>query len=177
MIKRKGIFALACAMTIVGGMASATPVHAAEKSGTTPVSYDNRNIVDVEGNGVWGVAIPTAITFTDDLQTSKADIELVGLNGYDLSDFASIDVDGTVKSTNSYNLVGEGSAAGSTASYTYELNGNAAFTADANEQAIDKLTLADSKQEGTATLVNKGTKKGQHKDTLTFKFTGTSALK
>lgn len=173
----KKISALACAMTIMGGIATSVPVHAAEQTGKTPVSYDNRNIVDVEGNGVWGVAIPTAITFTDDKQTAEADIELVGLNGYDLSDFASLDVDGTVKSENAYNMIGEGSAAGSTASYGYELNGNGEFNADATEQNIDQLNLGAPKQEGTATLKEKGNKKGQHKDTLTFKFTGTSQLR
>lgn len=173
----KKISAIACTMTIMGGIVTASPVYAAEKSGTTPVSYDNRNVIDVEGNGVWGVAIPTAITFTDDVQTAEGDIELVGLNGYHLSDFASLNVDGTVKSTNSYNMIGEGSASGSTASYGYELNGNGEFDADATAQAIDQLNLGASKQEGVATLKTKGTKKGQHKDTLTFTFNGTSQLK
>ena len=168
---------LACAITIMGGVVTTIPIHAAEKSGTTPVSYDNRNIVDVEGNGVWGVAIPTAITFTDDVQTAEADIELVGLNGYNLSDFASLNVDGTVKSTNSYNMIGEGSASGSIATYGYELNSNGEFDADSTAQPIDQLNLGASKQEGVATLKTKGTKKGQHKDTLTFTFNGTSQLK
>lgn len=174
----KKISALACAMTIIGGMASAMPVHAAEypQEGKTPVTYDNRNIVDSDGNGVWGVAIPTAITFTDEKQTADADIELIGLNGYSLEDFKQLDVEGTVQSQNAYKMVGEGSASGSEASYSYQLKGTT-FTADTSEQEIEQLNLAAPKQDGTATLQEKGTKKGQYKDTLTFKFTGTSQLK
>ena len=175
----KKISAIACAMTIIGGMSSATTVHAAgqyPQTGQTPVVYDNRNIVDPDGNGVWGVAIPTAITFTDENQTADADIELVGLNGYSLSDFTQLDVDGTVQSQNAYKMIGEGSASGSEASYSYQLK-STTFTADGEEQDIEQLTLSAPKQEGIATLKTKGTKKGQHKDKLTFTFTGTSQLR
>ncbi len=136
-----------------------------------------KGVVDVEGNGEWGVVIPMSINFTKESQTVDADIKLVGLGNTKLSDFKTLEVDGTVKSENAYKMIGEGNAKDNTASYTYQLNNNNEFAANKSEQPISRLNLTAPKQDGIATLTNGGSKKGKYKDMLTFKFTAVSVVK
>lgn len=136
-----------------------------------------KDVVDVEGNGEWGVVIPMSINFTKEAQTVDADIKLVGLGGTNLSDFKTLEVDGTVKSENAYKMIGEGNAKDNTASYTYQLNNNNEFAANKSEQPISRLNLTAPKQDGIATLTNGGSKKGKYKDMLTFKFTAVKVEK
>ncbi|MDM1009524.1 BspA family leucine-rich repeat surface protein [Clostridium perfringens] len=136
-----------------------------------------KGVVDVEGNGEWGVVIPMSINFTKESKTVDADIKLVGLGNTKLSDFKTLEVDGTVKSENAYKMIGEGNAKDNTASYTYQLNNNNEFAANKSEQPISRLNLTAPKQDGIATLTNGGSKKGKYKDMLTFKFTAVSVVK
>lgn len=177
----KKISALACAMTIMGGMATSMPVLAAthaETTVTTPVTYDNRDTVDVDGNGKWGVVIPTAITFTDENKTGvNADVEITGINGYDLDrDFASLEVQGTISSQNTFKLAGEGDIADSTVAYQYEL-GSKTYDADAIDLNVDQMNLTTKKLTGRAKLTEDAAKKGKYADTITFAFNGESTLK
>lgn len=173
MFKKKKVIALASAMTLIGGMAAQTlPVYAAAPSNaTTPVTYDNRQVLP-DGNGQYGMIIPTSISFTDDKQTADATVEITGINGYDLDrDWTALDVTAKVASTNSYKLK-DGSN-----EVTYEVkmtNNNAQFGADNTEQEIAKHFGVGGdtvkKEKGIATLTGKATVKGQYKDTLTYKF-------
>lgn len=178
MLKSKSLATLALAgmMTVGGVMAGGVSVHAADPgavpdSGTTPVLYDNRNVLP-DGNGQYGMIIPTAITFTDDKTTADASVEITGINGYDLDkDWTALEIKTTVQSANSYKLTGDGGSV----DYTVKMqNNNAAFTADASAQEITKhfgIGAENVKKEsGTATLTGKATKKGQYTDTLTYAF-------
>ncbi|MDZ4992040.1 hypothetical protein GNF80_03520 [Clostridium perfringens] len=175
MFKKKGIIALASAATVIGGMAAQTvPVFANTiQTGTTPVTYDNRQVLP-DGNGQYGMIIPTAITFTDDKQEADAAIEITGINGYDLDkDWTELDVTAKVSSKNSYELKdGNKSVA-----YEIQMDNNAdKFEANDAEQEVTKrfgVGKADlvKKEGGTARLGGKATVKGQYKDTLTYTFT------
>ncbi|MGY3724202.1 hypothetical protein SAMN05421767_14611 [Granulicatella balaenopterae] len=171
------------AMTILGGMVvQATPIFAAAqtsptntiKSGTTPVTYDNRQVLP-DGNGQYGMIIPTAISFTDKNTTANADVEITGINGYKLEDWKELSVQASVQSKNEYKLKLNGNG---TESATYELKygGETAFTGASANQIKQKLGIGGhdnaSKATGTATLKDKAgaTKKGQYTDTLTYSF-------
>lgn len=182
MFKKKGIIALASAATVIGGMAAQTvPVFANPiQSGTTPVSYDNRQVLP-DGNGQYGMIIPTAISFTDDKQTADAAIEITGINGYDLDkDWTALDVTAKVASQNSYKLK---DGANNEVAYQVKMNNNQGqFEANGNEQEVTKHFgvggTTVKKEDGTATLTGKATVKGQYKDTLTYTFTeNTNILK
>lgn len=175
MLKSKAITSLALAGVMLMGAGSM--VHAAEpatiEDGTTNVTYDNRQVLPDE-NGMYGMVIPAGIAFTDEKTSMDADISIVGINGYDLSEWTDLDVSATVASTNSYKLLMDGADNGA----TYELkmaDNTAAFTADANDQAVTKHLGKGGQTaetaEGTATLKTKATKKGLYKDVLTYKFT------
>lgn len=174
---KKGIVAMAGAMAIMGGMlAQATPVYAAAPSpGDTKVTYDNREVLPDE-NGEYGMIIPTAIAFTDDSTTAKANVEITGINGFDLEDWSELSVKTSVKSKNAYQLKLNGNES-EHAVYELQYAGNdTAFTANALAQDITtKLGVGGDNQavvEGTANLTDKAgaTKKGQYKDTLTYSF-------
>ena len=154
-----------------------TDKHGMSTIKTIKVVVIPKGVVDVEGNGEWGVVIPMSINFTKESQTVDADIKLVGLGNTKLSDFKTLEVDGTVKSENAYKMIGEGNAKDNTASYTYQLNNNKEFAANKSEQAISRLNLTAPKQDGIATLTNGGSKKGKYKDMLTFKFTAVKVEK
>lgn len=172
MFKKKGIIALASAMTVIGGMAAQTvPVFANTiQTGTTPVTYDNRQVLP-DGNGQYGMIIPTAITFTDDNQTVNTAVEITGINGYDLSDWTELDVKAKVSSVNSYNLV---DGANKVAYQVKMDNNNAEFGANADQQEVTKHFGVGgdtvTKEGATATLTGKAKVKGQYKDTLNFNF-------
>lgn len=174
MFKKKGLIALASAVTVIGGMAvqASTPVFANTISpGTTPVTYDNRQVLP-DGNGQYGMIIPTAISFTDDKQTVNTAVEITGINGYNLDkDWIELDVKAKVSSANSYELKdGNNSVA-------YEVkmaNNNTKFEANDSEQEVTKHFGVGGdtvkKESATATLTGKAKVKGQYKDTLNFNF-------
>lgn len=181
MLKSKSLATLALAgmMTVGGAMAGAAPVHAAAPSnGTTPVVYDNRNIIP-DGNGQYGMIIPTAISFTDDNKTADASVEITGINGYNLdTDWTALDVTASVKSANSYTLTGPGDPV----AYTVKMANNGSVFSGAAEQEITKHFGVGGetvkKEAGTATLTGKATVKGQYTDTLTYSFVeNTNTLK
>ena len=190
-----GAMAMAAVMTMGAFMAGGVSVNAAAPNpGNTPVSYENRTVLP-EGNGQYGIVIPTAIVFNDeaDGNKSKADVEIVGLNGFKLTDFKALEVEVSILSANRYELR-EGTSTATKGEYaigmttTPEVNGGAAAGGtDAVVQVFDKnsqsgatavqLTRAlgvgtnnAEKVEGTATLKAKPTAKGNYTDTLTYSF-------
>lgn len=172
MFKKKGIIALASAVTVIGGMAAQTvPVFANTiKTGTTPVTYDNRQVLP-DDNGQYGMIIPTAITFTDDKQTADAAIEITGINGYELDrDWTTLDVTAKVASANSYKL----KSGVNEVDYQVKMDSQNEFEANGNEQEVTKHFgvggTTVKKEEGTATLKSKAKVKGNYKDTLTYTF-------
>lgn len=173
MFKKKGIIALASAATVIGGMAAQTvPVFANPiQSGTTPVSYDNRQVLP-DGNGQYGMIIPTAITFTDDKQTADAAIEITAINGYELDrDWTALDVTAKVASANSYKL----KDGANEVEYQVKMDNQNKFEANGDEQEVTKHFgvggTTVKKEDGTATLTSKAKVKGNYKDTLTYTFT------
>lgn len=175
---KKGIVAMAGAMAITGGMfAQATPAYAENtiQDGTTPVTYDNRTVLP-DSNGEYGMIIPTAISFTDDNATAKADIEITGINGYDLdNDWQDLTVKAKVKSEKGFQLQLDGEIGKyATYSLSYDMERSDAGT-DENT-IIQKLGVGRDKVkkvDGTATLEDKtmATTKGQYKDKLIYSFT------
>lgn len=136
----------------------------------TTVSYDNRNIIDPGNNGQWRAIVPTAISFNDEKKTVDTGVEIVGINGYELEDFAKLSVKTEVKSENAYDLKGPGA----NAKYTLTLGGKEFDkNADFNEFAKE-LTNVESTATGQAKYVGAATQKGKYTDTLTFKFTETA---
>ena len=172
----KKVSALACAMTIVGGMATSVPVFANTiQEGTTPVTYDNREVLP-DNNGEYGMIIPTAITFDDKNMTSNADVEITGIKGYQLEDWSELSVQASVQSKNAYKLKLNGNGAENA---TYKLTYGTDIATDGEKNAItQKLGIGGApdtniaKVTGTATLLDKSTatKKGQYTDTLTYSF-------
>lgn len=174
---KKGIVAMAGAMAIMGGMlAQATPAYAAAPGdGTTPVIYDNRQVLP-DGNGEYGMIIPTAIAFTDDSTKANADVEITGINGYELKDWSELSVKASVKSQNSYSLILDGGSE----SAKYQLAYGSDLFDHEDGSVVSPITQKlgiggtgnEVKAAGTATLTDKSgaTKKGKYKDTLTYSF-------
>ena len=159
-------------------MTATTMVPTFAATQATPVTYDNRNVTPGDDTGVWGVIVPTAITFTDDSRTGDAAVELTGLKGYSLEDFGEdFSVAVTVKSANGYQLT----KGDKTADYSLTY-GDKVYTktddveADKTDKEVAALTKVAAKQEGTATLTTPATEKGTYKDTLTYTFTGTGTV-
>ncbi|WWU66662.1 hypothetical protein QJR26_18135 (plasmid) [Clostridium baratii] len=179
----KKISALACAMTIAGGVASAVPAYAAAPAnGTTPVTYDNRQALP-DGNAEYGIIIPTAVSLTDTNTTGNADLEITGINGFNLSDWSALTVQASVQSQNEYQLRLNGTDQNKFAKYGLKYDGTQAIPQDATKTAITK-TLGvggDSvaKVSGEVELgdKSKATEKGQYKDTLTYSFQETANTK
>lgn len=163
-------------MLLAGGTIANAQTYVAPSVGETPVTYDNRNVLP-DGNGQYGMVIPTAISFTDDKKEADASLEIVGVNGYDLdNDWQELDVSVKIKSSNGYNLVKDGDK---NVSYTLKMDGNgSSFNANDQEQDITKHFGVSQgngdivkKDTGVATLTGKAPEKGQYLDTLTYTFT------
>lgn len=177
--------AMATLMAVGAVVTGVTSISAtAPGNGTTPVTYDNRVVIP-DGNGQYGMIIPTAISFDEDTKTGDASVAVAGINGYNLTDWKSLEVDVKVKSTNGYKLVDPANTNTTTNSVSYKVKmaGNAAdFSGTTAEAVTQKLGVGGTgrveKAEGTATLTGAATVKGQYKDTLTYSFTETAnALK
>ncbi|MEG1433320.1 MULTISPECIES: hypothetical protein [Eubacterium] len=173
--KMVGTIALATILAS-GALSMMAPVHAAENQ--TPVVYENRAVIDVNGNGRYGTIIPTAITFTDASKTAAADIEIVGVGGFSLDDFAKLKVTTKVKSAGGFQMSGPVGSSG--AKYEVNMTGNdAAFTAGTDEKEVTAPLGIGAGQEkkvsGTATYTGNASTKGQYKDTLTYTFTQVDA--
>jgi len=140
------------------------PVFAAAGTGTTPVSYDNRNMIpdpDNPADPQWAVLVPSAIKFTDEQKTVDTTIELTGMNGKPLA--AGLSVDVTVASTNGYTLNNNDGSQ----KLAYELYSEGTLvTADAD--TVAKLSAADTKRPGNAVLKGTATSLGSYTDTLTY---------
>lgn len=180
-MKTKRVAAGACAMMLMGPLAGQGMAVMAATEGATPVTYDNGTIIDVDGNGEWGVAIPTSINFTDAKKVVTSEVELIGINGTNLDTvFRKIDITGKVKSAGGYKMAGP---TGSTpAEYEMTIDGKK-FEKNNTEQTfknkfgMDKTTGAaavNKKLNLSATLTKEGKQRGQYKDTLVFNFAGTA---
>lgn len=166
-----GMMLAGSAGTIVNAQTRTAP-----SDGTTPVTYDNRNVLP-DGNAQYGMIIPTAISFTDNKQTADATIEIVGINGYNLDqDWTELGVTVKIASQNGYKLKKDSKEV----SYKLKMNSNTnAFDSGMDEKDVTKKFGVGGndgkvkKETGTATLTGKATEKGQYSDTLTYKFTET----
>ncbi|MGG5304682.1 hypothetical protein IGK16_002303 [Enterococcus pernyi] len=176
MINKKMMSTMAVlGMMLVGGVGTIVnaQTRAISQTGTTPITYDNRNILP-DDNAQYGMVIPTAISFSDDKKEADASMQIVGINGYDIdTDWTELDVTAKVKSQNSYKLKNN-----TNKEVSYELkmqNNTSKFTENDQEQEITKHfgkgrdTVKEEK--GTATLTGKATEKGQYSDILTYTFT------
>lgn len=181
--KAKGIAVGACTMMFMGSLAGSATTALAATDGITPVTYDNSTIVDVDGNGKWGVAIPTSINFTDTKTIVMSDVELVGINGTNLdTTYSKVEVTGKVKSVGGYNLAGPTGSV--SAEYEMTIDGKK-FTKNNTDQGFQNKfgmntaagTSLKKKLNLSANLTKKGTVRGQYKDTLTFNFAGTAVVK
>lgn len=178
--KAKGMAVGACAIMLMGALGGSTQTVMAATEGVTPVTYDNSTIIDVDGNGKWGVTIPTSLNFTDSQPTVTSEVELIGINGTDLdATFSKVEVTGKVKSAGGYELTGP---IGSTpARYSMTIDGKT-FSANNTEQEFQSTfgmdtaagTSLNKKLHVSATLTHSGNLRGRYKDTLTFNFAGTA---
>lgn len=181
--KMKKLSAVAMAtMMLVGGAVSVSAADNAPADGKTPVTFDNRNTIP-DGNGQYGMIIPTAITFENkEGATANADVEITGINGFNLdTDWTTLTVKTSVASANGFELLPEDTV-GNTTKATYKLAyGTDEFTSGKAANPITKTLGVGTptaggdenvkKVEGTATLVNKtGVKKDKYTDTLTYSF-------
>ncbi|MGM0145784.1 hypothetical protein IGJ94_002351 [Enterococcus sp. AZ153] len=174
MINKKMMSTMAILGTVlIGGTIVNAQTTNSIQNGSTPVTYDNRNILP-DNNAQYGMVIPTAISFSDNKKEADASVQIVGINGYDIdTDWTELDVTTKVKSQNSYKLKNDNNKE---VSYKLKMENNSAeFTANDQEQEISKHfgkggdTVKE--EEGTATLTGKATEKGQYTDTLTYTFT------
>lgn len=158
-LRKKLIVATSTCMSL--GMFAAAPVFAADATGTTPVQYDSRNIIEGVENE-WGVIIPTAITFTEEGQKKDAKVTLVDLSTAE-GDFRlfnpdfKVEVD--VKSANEFLLKSD--EASISAKGTYKL-----------DETGFEVSVTAKTHEGKAELLSAPSVEGVYKDTLTYTMTG-----
>lgn len=174
----KGAVALASIMTMCVLMKGGTVIYAtAPANGTTPVTYDNRTVLP-DGNGQYGMIIPTAISFSDTSKTANADIEITGIEGYNLdTDWTTLQVAASVQSTNGYKLKHEAkevtyqlSMDKNTSVFDSTMADGKATAANAVTQTLGVGTGEVKKVSGTAILTGAAASKGTYTDTLTYSF-------
>lgn len=173
MINKKMMGTMAAlGMMFIGSTAISAQTNNTIDSGSTPVIYDNRSVLE-DGNAQYGMVIPTAISFTDDKKEADASVEIVGINGFNLdNDWTELDVTASVQSKNGYKLMN------GTKSVAYKLEmDRQVFTGNTVQQINKKFGLGGTpadkvkKVTGKASLTEKATEKGQYSDTLTYTFT------
>lgn len=163
--------------TIVATLTLATmtiPAMAAEEgSANTTVTYENRQTTGGD-SGVWGVVIPTAVSFTDEVggNQKSLDLELVGMNGFVLSDLsANLKVAVTAKSTNGYKLKSGANEAAYSVTFAGGITGESDLIDTPSgtiAQKVGTLSVANPIRTGSASLAAKPTVKGSYVDTITF---------
>ena len=166
-MKARKVVATALAMGMV--LSSTGVVHAAAtthtKTGTTPVTYDNRNFIPDPGNPDmpdWAVTIPSAINFTDDNKTIDASVELVSKNG---GAIPTNDVTVTVESANNYKL----KEAKSNDEVSYKLIYDGVTMTDVVKDVATLKGPDDTTKAGNAVLgSDKASARGSYEDTLTY---------
>lgn len=205
MLKSKKLFISGACMLAMAGMVAPTAINAEEKSitgktGTTNVSYDNRNVIP-DDSGQYGMIIPTAISFSNVGDTADATVAITGINGHELTDWSELGVSVKVKSNNTMSLKLEED---DFADYqiVMDKSGDSSFdhdtAADSNQdQLLNKSTegigtdgvdlaktlgtggshVAEYKGQAKLMDVKNATVKGQYKDTLTYSFTETVNIK
>lgn len=167
---KKFILPAAAALVAVGGFS--TPVSAADSNTKdTTVSYNNQNSIDGE-SGVWGVVVPTAVIFTDGAgETQKFNLELVGINGFELADLNDdLKVQVSAESKNSYKLVNDAGDADYSVSYPETNTQLAVTTSPANptKAQVAELSKDVNVSAAEAELTRKPTVNGTFTDTITY---------
>ncbi len=178
--KKIRVMALAAVVAVGTMMGSVANVNAASAitpdtpgTGETPVTYDNRNIIP-DDNGQYGMVIPTSINFSDTSMEKEANLEIIGINGFELSEWTELVVTGTVTSENGAKLLNGSNSV----SYKLDYAGN--VMTDGSETVIGadtgyKFGVGEAANgtalAGKATLLEKGKVKGLYKDKLTYTFT------
>lgn len=159
-----GILVAAMATTMI-----ATTAFAAEKTGTTDVTYNNTNQITDPGetdptDAQWAVEIPSNIVFTDDVKEADATVRLVPINGAeDVNDVTGVTV--TVSSENDYNL--ELSDDSDPVSYTLTYGGQ--VMNNSSQTSVGTLSgPSNTEIVGVAELTGTATKVGEHTDVLTY---------
>lgn len=164
----KKLFVCAVSTAMVFGL-SLSGISAAEDVKDVDVIYDNSETItdptdpDATPDANWGVKVPAAIQFTDNQSTVSAPVELVGLNGTIIGTINKT-VNVSVKSKNGMKLLlnGNDDPVDYTLAYGDEnVTGTAPLTLTLNSKTNTEV-------EGTATKTGTATKKGMHKDTLTY---------
>lgn len=135
-------------------------------TGTTPVTYDNRNEIPDPDSPItpeWAVTIPSTVSFSDDRKVIDTSVELISKNGGVLP---TEDVSVTVASTNNYKLKMGSEAVSYKLIYTDTMDNEGMTT-------VAKLNKENVKQEGKAVLgKDKASKLGEYTDTLTYSVSG-----
>ena len=160
-MKLKKIYMSALAMGLMIPALSMN-VLAADGTGQTPVTYDNRNYIPDPDNPTdpqWAVTIPSTINFTDDSKKIDASVKLVEQNGGSLP---TGNVTVTVESSNNYKLKNGSDEV------SYQLvYGNKTMSNTDKEVAV--LNNTDTAKNGYAILGNdKAPSRGSYEDTLTY---------
>ena len=160
-MKLKKIYMSALAMGLMIPALSMN-VLAADGTGQTPVSYDNRNYIpdpDNPKDPQWAVTIPSTINFTDDNKKIDASVELVANPGGSLP-IGNVTV--TVESRNNYKLKNGSDEV------SYQLvYGNKTMSNTDKEVAV--LNNTDTAKSGYAILGNdKAPSRGSYEDILTY---------
>lgn len=205
MLKSKLLITGACMLAMTG--TTMTAVHAEGKAisqtGTTNVSYVNRNVIP-DDNGEYGMIIPSAIVFKEAGETADASVEITGINGFDLDkDWSDLSVTATVKSNEGYVLKEQNSSKKAGYKMVMDVDGNDSFDYDTEEPTnTDQLFDTDTegvtvgvpleknfgvggsdgrvkvlKGQAKLTDISQATVKGNYKDTLTYSFNENSNIK
>ncbi|MFV0382081.1 MAG: hypothetical protein ACK5KR_07675 [Breznakia sp.] len=152
-------------------LGTASSVRAADPTtADVPVTYDNRRIIP-DANGQYGMVVPTTINFTDEKLTDKQNVEIIGINGYVAEDWTTLKIKVEVASQNGWKLSGNG------VELPYELSYNTSVLSADNkvlggsDYVLGFAGANAASVEGTATLSEKATIKGQYTDKLTYTFT------
>ena len=184
-MNKKLILSGAAAFVAAGALAVA-PVSAATvngNSGDTTITYTNNDVVSK--NGVYGFVIPASMTFDSSTATPSMDIEMVGVNGYVLTDFnAGLEVTMEAKSANDMKLID--AVSNKEVAYTLAFTGHAgadmtldtAAGSKANPKEVAKYTPAKPKANVKGALVDpeNATVKGTYSDVVTFSWTDNGTI-
>ena len=175
----KKVFLSAAAAFVAAGALAVAPISAATTEGSdknTTVTYTN--VDAVSPNGLYGIVIPATMSFGTSTDTPTMDIEMIGVNGYTLTDFSDVlRVDLKAQSANDMVLV---SSKDSTKKVAYEMafgasestamTLNTASGSKATAVAVAKFSVAKPKVTVTGSLVDPGnaTIKDTYSDVVTF---------
>ncbi|MCP1100864.1 hypothetical protein M2454_000072 [Aequitasia blattaphilus] len=181
-MKIKKVFLAGAAVFAATTVLGTTGVYAAEDKtvSDTTVTYNNQSVVPGD-SGVWGIVIPTAVSFSDGAgEKQNFSVELVGVNGYELDDLhADLRVQVSATSQEGYKLSdGKGNTADYEVSYTKTNSQQAITTGTSTAKSktqVAELSKTTAKSDATATLKRKPTVKGAYKDKIKYSIAHTGS--